>query len=161
MKSIKHLSAALNHWVEYLLFGLGLSMALVVALQVFFRYVLNHSLFWSEELARFMLVWLSFLGASTAYKRGLHPGVDVLTTRLSATLQKVCLQLVHLFSLILFGTMVVYGTQFAYFIRAQISPALYLPKWTVFSIIPISGLILAIHCLAFIAAEAKDDRRDR
>ena len=161
MNAIKHLSAALHHWVEYLLFGLGLSMALVVALQVFFRYVLNHSLFWSEELARFMLVWLSFLGASTAYKRGLHPGVDLLTTRLSPDLQKVCLQIVHLFSLILFGVMVVYGAQFAYFIRAQISPALYLPKWMVFAIIPISGLILAIHCLAFMAPQAKDDRRDR
>lgn len=160
MNKLQHLSAAINRWVEYLLFGIGFSMALVVALQVFFRYVLNHSLFWSEELARFMLVWLSFLGASTAYKRGLHPGVDVLTARLAPSLRKACLQLVHTVSLALFAVMVVYGLQFAWFIRAQISPALYLPKWTVFTIIPISGLLLAIHCLAFMAAAHKEGRRD-
>ena len=161
MNRIQQLSAAIHHWVEFLLFGLGLSMALVVALQVFFRYVLNHSLFWSEELARFMLVWLSFLGASTAYKRSLHPGVDVLTSRLSPPWKKACELLVYIVSLALFLVMIVYGTGFAYAIRAQISPALYLPKWSVFSIIPASGLILAIHCLAFIAAANKDDRRDR
>ena len=36
MTAIEKLSAAVNRWIEYLLFGLGLSMALVVALQVFF-----------------------------------------------------------------------------------------------------------------------------
>ena len=161
MSRIHQLSAAINRWVEFLLFGLGLSMALVVALQVFFRYVLNHSLFWSEELARFMLVWLSFLGASTAYKRGLHPGVDVLTSRLSPPLQKACAHLVHVASLALFIVMIIYGAEFAYFIRAQISPALYLPKWTVFAIIPVSGLVMAIHCLASLVAAHKEDPRDR
>ncbi len=161
MTAIQQLSAAVNRWVEYLLFGLGLSMALVVAMQVFFRYALNHSLFWSEELARFMLVWLSFLGASTAYKRGLHPGVDILTSRLPPVWRNTCSHLVHVVSLALFIVMIVYGVGFAYFIRTQISPALYLPKWTVFAIIPVSGAILAIHCLAFITAAYKDRRRDR
>ena len=161
MSCIHQLSAAINRWVEYLLFRLGLSMALVVATQVFFRYVLNHALFWSEELARFMLVWLSFLGASTAYKRGLHPGVDVLTSRLPPSIRSACLHLVQIVSLALFSIMVVYGVRFAFFIRAQISPALYLPKWMVFAIIPASGLILAIHSLAFIAAAYRDDRSDR
>ncbi len=161
MRLIQQFSAAINRWIEYLLFGLGLSMAMVVALQVFFRYVLNHSLFWSEELTRYMLVWLSFLGASTAYKRGLHPGVDILTARLPAALQKGCAYLVYIVSFLLFVVMILYGAQFAYFIRAQISPALYLPKWTVFAIIPASGLILAIHCVAFAAATIEDRRRDR
>ena len=161
MIAIQRLSTAVNRWVEYLLFGLGLSMAMVVAMQVFFRYVLNHSLFWSEELARFMLVWLSFLGASAAYKRGLHPGVDVLTSHLPPIVQKACTHLVHIVSLVLFTVMIVHGAAFAHFIRAQISPALYLPKWTVFAVIPASGLILFVHCLAHIAAAFEDVRRDR
>ena len=122
---------------------------------------MNHSLFWSEELARFMLVWLSFLGASTAYKRGLHPGVDVLTSRLSPSMRRICSQLVHIVSVSFFVVMVVYGAQFAYFIRAQISPALYLPKWTILAIIPVSGLILVIHGLSFIARDWKGNRHDR
>ena len=50
MRLIDKLSHLINHWVEYALFALGLSMALIVANQVFFRYALNQSLFWSEEL---------------------------------------------------------------------------------------------------------------
>jgi TRAP-type C4-dicarboxylate transport system permease small subunit len=161
MVMIDRISASLNRWVEYLLFVLGFAMAMIVATQVFSRYVLNHSLFWSEELARYLLVWLTFLGASTAYKRRLHPGVDVLVSRLPASLQKSISILVHAISLALFAVMVVYGLQFAYFIRSQITPALYLPKWTVFSIIPLSGSILIIHALAFISDGFKEHGRDR
>lgn len=158
--TLERLSLALNHWIEYLLFGLGLTMALVVATQVFFRYVLNQSLFWSEELARFQLVWLSFLGASVAYRRKAHPGIDVLTSRMPDFTRKVLAVIVHIVSLALFWVMVFYGYHFAYFVRLQISPALYVPKWIIFSIVPLSGLIFMIHGLNFLLNELKRGSRD-
>ena len=75
------LSTGINRTVEYLLFGMGLGMTLLVAAQVLLRYVFNHSIFWSEELSRFLLVWLTFLGASVVYYRGAHACVDFLYTR--------------------------------------------------------------------------------
>ena len=51
-RNMDWLSRRINAWVEQSLFGLGVLMIGVVAAQVFFRYVLNHSLFWAEELAR-------------------------------------------------------------------------------------------------------------
>lgn len=130
-------------------------MAVIVAVQVFFRYVLNQSLFWSEELARFLLVWLTFLGASVAYFRKANPGVDVLYARMPPPLRRVFTVMIHLFSLGLFLVMVFYGYQFAYFVRLQISPALNLPKWIILSIIPVSGSILTVHGLAFLLDELK------
>ena len=153
MMTFDKLSRNLNRWIEYLLFGLGLTMTLVVAAQVLSRYVFNHSLFWSEELARYLLVWLSFLGASVAYRRKVHPGIDILQTKMPAPLQKISIIAVHLASLTLFGVMIFFGCRFAYFVRLQISPALYLPKWIVFGIIPVSGCILMIHCLHFLMQE--------
>ncbi|MEZ4525863.1 MAG: TRAP transporter small permease [Desulfobacterales bacterium] len=146
-------SQAVNRYTEFLLFVLGISMSLIVALQVFFRYVLNHSLFWSEELARFLLVWLSFLGAASAYRRGVHPGVDVFFVRMPRLLQKISLLFVHTASLALFGIMIFFGCQFSWFVRAQISPALLMPKWIIMGIIPVSGAILALHGLAFLLSE--------
>ncbi len=155
MTSLQRTSRLLNRWIEYLLFGLGFSMAVIVAVQVFFRYVLNQSLFWSEELARFMLVWLTFLGASVAYHRGVHPGIDMLYTRLPAAWQRLTAVFVHLVSIAFFVVMIVYGVQFSYFVRLQISPALYLPKWIIFAIIPVSGVILLMHALAFLLQEIR------
>ncbi len=152
---IKKTSLVINQWVEYCLFGLGFTMTLIVAVQVFFRYVLNHSLFWSEELARFLLVWLTFLGASCAYYRNLNPGVDLLYSKLSLKLQKISIIITHLVSMALFIIMIIFGIKFAFFIHLQISPALQIPKWIVLSIIPISGVILTIHALNSLLEELK------
>lgn len=160
MRVLEKLSRSINHWVEYMLFALGITMALIVANQVFFRYVLNQSLFWSEELARYLLVWLTFLGATVAYRRKVHPGIDVLFARMPPAMQKATAVLTHFASMTLFAVMILYGYQFAYFVRLQISPALYLPKWIILSIIPLSGMILMIHGVTFLLDELKRGGRD-
>jgi len=160
VSAFERFSFTLNSWIEYLLFGLGFTMTVVVAVQVFCRYVLNQSLFWSEELARYLLVWLSFLGASVAYRRQAHPGIDVLYAKLPAAWQRITATAVHLASLSLFAVMIFFGYRFAYFVRLQISPALYLPKWIVFSIIPISGCILMVHGINFLLQQYAGENRD-
>ena len=160
MTAIRWISLRINQVVEYLLFGLGFTMAGIVAVQVFFRYVLNQSLFWSEELARFLLVWLTFLGASVAYYRKANPGVDVLYARMGPSLRRAATLLIHLVSIGLFAVMLVYGWRFAHFVRLQISPALNLPKWIVMSVVPASGSILLVHGIAFFLEELTRGRRD-
>lgn len=123
-------------------------MALVVGIQVFSRYVLNYSLFWSEELARFLLIWLSFLGATVAYFHGAHPGVDSLVRRLPAGLRKGAALLSYLAGVVLFCVMVVSGVEFAWFVRLQITPALGVSKWIVMAVVPVCGVIFLVHCLA-------------
>ncbi|PIE69303.1 MAG: C4-dicarboxylate ABC transporter permease [Deltaproteobacteria bacterium] len=126
-----------------------MAMALLVALQVFCRYVLNNSLFWSEELARIFLVWLSFLGATVAYYRGQHPGLDLLTSHLPQHFKWTSAVVVQLVSMLLFAVITVGGTQFAWFVRMQISSALNIPKWLILSIVPLSGTLLFFY--AFVA----------
>ena len=150
LKLLEKTCATVNRWIEYCLFGLGFSMAILVAVQVFCRYILNASLFWSEELARYMLVWLSFFGATVAYYRNLHPGVDALTSRLSASKQRISRQLVHVIAMVLALVMVISGTQFAWFVRMQISPALSIHKWIILAVIPLSGLLLFAYALTFL-----------
>ena len=152
MNTFSTLCLRLNRVIEALLAGLGLTMAAIVAAQVFARYVLNASLFWSEEAARFLLVWLTFLGATSAYYRGRHPGIDALTKRMAPAGRAVAGLVSHLAALGVAAVMVVYGTWFAWFIRLQISPALGLPKWIVVGIIPIAGVILGLYAIRYITA---------
>ena len=95
-------------------------MAIIVAVQVFFRYVLNQSLFWSEELARFLLVWLTFFGASVAYYRKANPGIDILYAKMSPSILKASALLIHTAWIKLFCVMIFFVFKLAYFLRLQI-----------------------------------------
>jgi TRAP-type C4-dicarboxylate transport system permease small subunit len=148
----------LNRAVEYVLFGLGFSMAILVAVQVFCRYVLNSSLFWSEELARYMLVWLSFFGATVAYYRNLHPGVDTLTSRLSPSSQRMTRMLVHSVTMALAVVLIVSGIQFSWFVRMQVSPALSIHKWIILLVIPLSGIIFFIYSVFFFLKSLQQEK---
>jgi TRAP-type C4-dicarboxylate transport system permease small subunit len=153
---IEGLSRRTNALVEKTLFVLGALMVGVVFGQVFFRYALNHSLFWSEELARYILVWLTFLGATVAYRRGAHPRIDLWPDRGHSRWYKAIRIGAHLVGIAFFVLLVIYGMQFAFFVRLQISPALQLPKWIVMLVLPLSGLLLLLHALAAIAAEIRE-----
>ncbi len=155
MKRIAKISRQINWAIEWSLAGIGLAMVVVVAAQVFCRYVLNHSLFWSEELARYLLVWLTFLGATVAYHRRVHPSVDMLQARVGPQAARAMTIAGYLAALFFFGVLTVYGMQFAHFVRAQISPALQIPKWTVMLVLPLSGTILCLHTWVFLTEAVK------
>lgn len=155
------LSSSVNKVVEKLIGIMGISMASVVVLQVFCRYGLNHSLFWSEELARILLIWLTFLGATSAYFRKAHPTVDMFAARLQGRIKAINSTAVFLLSSLFFTVMIYFGVQFAYFARLQISPALFIPKWIIYSAVPLSGFILLVHsCFFFLTDLQKMNDND-
>ena len=143
-------SDRVNRLVEWSLFGIGASMAFLISLQVFFRYVLNHSLFWSEELGRMFLVWLTFLGATVAYKRKAHVGIDFLVIRMPFEIQRWLHVIVLAGSLFFFWIMAYYGYHFFDFIRLQTTAALGFSKQIPFVMVPVSGCILILHALVFL-----------
>jgi len=62
----------LTQLVEWTLIALSALIFVVVFLQVLFRYLLRQPLFWSEELPRYLLIWMSFLAAALAQKHDAH-----------------------------------------------------------------------------------------
>ena len=131
-------------------------MAAVIALQVFFRYGLNDSLFWSEELGRILLVWLTFIGASVAYRRGAHIGVDAITSRLPGRAQRVAVLAGHVVCLCFFAVMAVFGWRYMQLVAFQTTAALGWPvRWAV-AAVPLSGAVMTLHALAFLAGDRGD-----
>ena len=68
--------------------GLVMAMTLIVLLQVFFRYVVNDSLTWTEELAKIMMVWSAFLVAPWAYRMGANVSIDLFAEALPEGLRR-------------------------------------------------------------------------
>ena len=52
-------------------------MTAIILVQVFFRYVLNNSFSWSEELAKILMVWSAFLVAPWAYRMGANASIEI------------------------------------------------------------------------------------
>ncbi len=158
METLDRTCHILNRGVEYACFFLGAVMSGVVITQVFFRYALNHSLFWSEELGRFFLVWLTFLGATVAYRRRGHVSVDLIYNRLPDGGRRALAIITLILSLIFFSVMIYFGVKYAHFIRMQVSPALRVVKWIPALIIPLSGAIMLLHGINFLLREIRGER---
>ena len=126
----------------------GFAMALVTAMQVFFRYGLNNSLFWSEELGRVLLVQLTFFGAAVALKARAHIGLDFLVRNLSERGRKVVALIVQVLSAVFFIVMMWYGAHFAMLLSKQSTATLGISRMIPFLAIPASGVIMLVHSIA-------------
>ena len=122
-------------------------MAVVVFLQVIFRYVLNLPLFWTEELARYCLVWASLLGSAVAVKRGQHIAVTIFVERLPPTLRR-GLTIIALISVAAILTIVLWGgIHLVAITRAQISPALRVSMSVPYLSVPVGAALMLLHTI--------------
>lgn len=144
------LSTSLNAACEAVLGLCGAGMAVVIGLQVFFRYALNDSLFWSEELGRMLLVWLTFCGATVAYRRGAHIGVDSLVARLEARSRRWAGAVAQAVSLVFFIGIAAGSWKLMPLLGFQTMPALGINKQIPFVVVPVCFAVLAVHALAFL-----------
>jgi tripartite ATP-independent transporter DctP family solute receptor len=125
------------------------AMAIVVFLQVIFRYALHLPLFWTEEFSRYCLVWASLLGAGIAFKRGEHIAVTLFTERFLPGRKAVFTAfLVDIFICIILVVMLWGGVSLVMMTRFQISPALRIPMAIPYLAIPIGSIIMMVHLVA-------------
>jgi TRAP-type C4-dicarboxylate transport system permease small subunit len=82
-----------HHPEDWIAFALFWSLAFIVFLQFFTRYILNDSLAWTEEIARYGLMWLAFIGGAVVTRRKSHIAVELLSHVLPAGPVRVGLQI--------------------------------------------------------------------
>ena len=90
-------------------------MVIFIFLQIIMRFVVGHSLVWSEELGKFIFVWLSWLGISIGERRNEHIKITLLTDRLSPKLQKIFEIVAYLILLAILGVIIYYAVQLVAF----------------------------------------------
>lgn len=123
------------------------SLVVVLALQVFFRYVLDLGLSWSEEVSRFLFIWFVYISASYAVQRGTHIrvnlGVDLLPEKF-ARIARVVSDLIWIaFNL----TVVVSGIILIKIMIARpvYSTSLFVPLSYIYAVIPIAHTLMIVR----------------
>jgi TRAP-type C4-dicarboxylate transport system permease small subunit len=145
MEQVKRI---LDKFLEVLLMVSVAVLVVDVLWQVFTRFVIGKPSSWTEELATFLLIWVSLLGAAVALGRGAHLGIDYFTHKLPERnriqTELFVFAVVSLFSLLVmfFGGISLVRQTLA---LDQISVALHIPMGYVYLAIPISGAFLVLY----------------
>ena len=129
---------------------------LLIFVQVIFRYVLNDSITWSEELARYIFIWMIWLGTSVSMKQKEHIRMDMLMNAVHGK-GKLVLELVSSIIMLAFCIFLVkYGWDLvaSMMSRGNKSVALRLPMWIVYSSLPFSQLIVSLRLIGSIVSDA-------
>ena len=139
--------------IEKLLVAIFIILIIDVSWQVISRFVLGDSSSFTEELARFALIWLTVLGAAYLNGKQAHLSIDIGLKGLSPQRRKrrkaVIEMLMLAFALIV---MVIGGVNLVYITLhlGQTSPALQVPLGFVYSIVPISGCFIIFFSIYHI-----------
>ncbi len=134
-------------------------MSVTVLLQVYFRYVAQAPLPWSEELSRYLLVFLTFAGAALAYYRGAHVSLDLLPQKLSER-RKAALGVFLAAAVGLLGfTLLISGYDLLTRNHAQRSPAMGVPMSMPNAAIALCGGLLLLFAVerAWLELRRKPD----
>ncbi|MCD6363789.1 MAG: TRAP transporter small permease [Synergistetes bacterium] len=122
-------------------------MVVVVFAQIIFRFFIGSSLSWSEELARYSMIWLSFLGASAGVKRGAHVGVEFLLRSLPEKKRILLTKLILALGLFFFLVVFWKGIFILKIVRYQSSPAMGISMMYPYMAISVGSFISLIHIL--------------
>ena len=137
---------AVNTSLKYVLFLLMSALVFTVFAQVLFSYI-NQPLAWTQEVALIILVWLTFLGAAYAMSLRAHISIDFFVNKLPRSLQKISLVLSTIISIAFFYILITEGYSFVLMTSGQFSSVLRIPMSLVYTVIPVSGIILTINIL--------------
>ncbi len=125
------------------------ALAVVVFLQFFTRYVLNNSLGWTEEIARYLLIGVTFIGAISAVRRESHIAVELLYRWLPRPLRYGLQILVDIVMLVFFTAMTWLCTQMAQR-TFQKMVSINVPKSTLYWIVAVCFAFMAIYALVVL-----------
>jgi TRAP-type C4-dicarboxylate transport system permease small subunit len=152
MEAYEKILDAVNKIIVYIITVLFGAMSIASLLQVIFRYVLKHPLPWSEELARFLFVWVVFLGSAVAIKEKAHVGLEYFVDQLKISQRKIIYALAYILCMFMSIIICINGFSVVKSTLTQLSPAMHLPMAYVYFAIPL-GFLLSLFNFIYLFME--------
>lgn len=153
MKGKNRVFSVLNHIEEIILVAMFAAMVLIIFVQVIMRKAGN-SLYWSEELGKFLFVWISWLGISIGQREGEHIKITMLTDRLPFRLAQIFNILSDLIVIVICAVTFYYGVTLV--ISQRTSPYAGIKistSWGYLAVVVGCGLMI-VRCLVSIKKSA-------
>jgi len=159
---LRALDAALSRVEEFVISVLLIAASFVLFANVVARYGFNDSFPWAEEMTRYAIVWMVFVGGGVAARKGAHIGVDVLARLLGESRAgKIVMVGVDLLCVAASVFLVVFGWELVSQARefGQMTPALQIPLWTVQLAIPVGGALMGLRFSQRVLGELRNNAK--
>ncbi len=140
-----YISDAANSLVELIVVLLMLFLSILMVSAVFFRYVLNSSIYWSDEVSKILLVSIAFLGSTVAYKHSAHIGIDVFVEKLPNFGERLLNIVIKLTFLGFWFLILIESLKMMPLFLMQKTATLEIPYGYVFSVLPITASVWILH----------------
>ncbi len=147
---MRALKGGLTRGLELFIIATMALLVVDVVWGVFTRYALGEQAKWSEELARFLLVWVALLGGAIAFRSKAHLGVDYFVNLLHPEARKLTAVFAHLVVLLFAGGVLLYGGVSVVseaLSLEQTTPALGWKMGYVYLALPISGFFVVLYAV--------------
>jgi TRAP-type C4-dicarboxylate transport system permease small subunit len=128
---------------------LVVAMVVVVFIQVISRYVFNSPLYWSEEVARILFIWIAFLGAFLGLKSKAHVSVSSFVSLFAPRVQTVVFAVGSFLIFFYLLYLIQVGMGVAKVTSGTVTPALQIPYNFIHIIVPISAGLMVVHLDSF------------
>jgi TRAP-type C4-dicarboxylate transport system permease small subunit len=122
-------------------------IVVVVLIGVFYRYVLNDSLSWTEEVARFLLVYITFIGASLALKEGSHASMGDWIGKIPDLFKCIMYAFIHIMTITFCVILFKFGLAYSINGYIQKAPTLQISMLFIFISMPLGALFLGTVAL--------------
>ena len=140
-------SGILKQPLEMSLCVILVAIVLVTFLQVLFRYIFHLSLAWSEELAKYLFLWLASLAAAYAFKTKSHFALRFLVDRFGKRLQRITETLV---AFIVSGFLAIFiwkSVEYTIGMAKQVSPSIQMSMAIPYSSVVVGGMLMLYYVL--------------
>ena len=152
------LRALLDSVLEKTLVVIMSAMVINVLWQVFSRYILTNPSSFTDELARYLMIWVGVLGAAYVAGKGNHVAITYYAEKMSPSNLKKTQVFINLtiLAFALLG-MLIGGVRLVYItlVLEQLSPSLKIPLGVVYSVIPISGILIIFYKILDLKKQAQ------
>lgn len=148
---MKYVDAFFNIILDICLFiakVLLVAMTLLIFVSVFYRYVLNRGIKWSDEVSMLMMVYFGFISIAYGVKKHLHLSVELFYNMFPKKLQAICSKVTTAIVALLGIVMAVYGVKLIQSTMNNVMTATRWPSATLYMVVPVTGVLIAYFAFA-------------
>ncbi len=157
MKTFEDINDRIDGIIKWIIIVAMIIIPGVMTFQVIIRYVFNYPLAWAEESVRYTFIWLVFMSACAALRRGELIATDFLITRLPSRLAHGLIFVSRVCTLVFLGVAAFSGYDMTTFVlkRGTLSAIIQVPIWIVYSAMPLGCTLMGYQTILHLIHQVR------